>query len=362
MQNGGWNPSQHVVPKEVHAIADRRRRRRRAASGRLIGLALGVVAVLAATVSVHTLLDWRADTVANGTAAALQAVGAGVKTGAPAAQPRPGSRVLQVKSPDLPAGLVAGTCVQFDPTGADRHRTIYVDPGHGGPDPGAVGNGLAEDTLTLAVGLQLKDMLRADGFHVILSRVADTSVAKLADSQVVNGVVTNSGVHIDTIARIACGNTAKADAMVAIHFNAFDDPSASGAETFYDDARDFAAANLQLANLLHGGLMASFGRSGWQVYDRGVLSDADTGHTGLTAAADAYGRLMELGPAKAGWNDHPSQMPGALVEPFFVTDPVEAQVAGSSAGQKAIAGGLEQGLVAFLPPAAPSPAATPAGG
>ena len=273
---------------------------------------------------------------------------------------RPGMRVLSVKSPALPAGLVAGTCVEFDPTGADRHRTIYVDPGHGGPDPGAVGNGLKEEDLTLAVALRLKDMLRADGFRVVLSRVGDTSVAKLADSQVVNGAITNSGAHIDTIARIACGNTAGADAMVAIHFNAFDDPSASGAETFYDDARDFSAANLRLANLLQGSLQASFKRSGWQVYDRGVISDADTGHTGLTAAADAYGRLMELGPAKAGWNDHPSQMPGALVEPFFVTDPIEAQVASSKAGQAAIAACLEQGLGAFLAPAAPSPTATPA--
>jgi N-acetylmuramoyl-L-alanine amidase len=322
-----------------------------------------VAAVVAAAVSVQVLLNARAGA-AESAADTKQPVAAAVTaataaTAAPAAR-RPGSRVLSVNSPDLPSGLVAGTCVAFDPTGADRHRTVYVDPGHGGPDPGAVGNGLKEEDLTLAVGLQLKDVLRADGYRVVLSRVTDTSVAKLAPSQVVNGAITNSGAHIDTVARIACGNTAAADAMVAIHFNAFDDPSASGAETFYDDARDFSAANLRLANLLQGSLQASFKRSGWQVYDRGVISDADTGHTGLTAAADAYGRLMELGPAKAGWNDHPSQMPGALVEPFFVTDPIEAQVASSKAGQAAIAAGLEQGLGAFLAPAAPSPTATPA--
>jgi N-acetylmuramoyl-L-alanine amidase len=282
---------------------------------------------------------------------------AGAGSAAPAVKAQPGARALSVKSPDLPAGLVAGTCVEFAPTAGDRNRTIYIDPGHGGPDPGAVGNGLKEEDLTLAVALQLKQMLRADGFHVVLSRVADTSVAKLADAQVVNGAITNSGVHIDTIARIACGNTSGADAMVAVHFNAYDDPSASGAETFYDDARAFAPANLRLATLLQSGLQASFRQSGWQVYDRGVLSDADTGHTGLTAAADAYGRLMELGPAKAGWNNQPSQMPGALVEPFFVTDPVEAQVAKSPGGQKAIATGLEQGLLSFLAPVAPSAAA-----
>jgi N-acetylmuramoyl-L-alanine amidase len=358
---GDPNPVQPRAPPEVPLIANRRRRRRSAGASRLFGLAIGAVAVIAAVISVQALLNARAGAAETATAGAKpQAAAAGAA--GQAARSRPGSRVLTVRSPDLPAGLVPGTCVQFDPTGADRHRTIYLDPGHGGPDPGAVGNGLKEEDLTLAVALQLKDVLRADGFHVVLSRVADTSVAKLTASQVVNGAITNSGAHLDTIARIACGNAAAADVMVAIHFNAFDDPSASGAETFYDDARDFSAANLRLANLLQAQLEASFKRAGWQVYDRGVLSDANTGNTGLTAAADAYGRLMELGPVKAGWNGHPSQMPGALVEPFFLTDPVEAQVVNSAAGQKAIAAGLEQGLVAFLaPPATGTPPASPTG-
>jgi N-acetylmuramoyl-L-alanine amidase len=65
---------------------------------------------------------------------------------------------------------------------------------------------------------------------------------------------------------------------------------------------------------------------------------------------------MEIGPGKPGWNEHPSQMPGALVEPLFLTDPAEAEVAGSAAGQKLIARGLEQGLLTFLaPPPSPSP-------
>jgi N-acetylmuramoyl-L-alanine amidase len=312
-------------------------------------------------VSVQAVLNARAGGVASSAPEVKQVQPAAASPAAPTTRPQPGSRVLPVRSPDLPAGLVAGTCVEFDPTGPDRHQTIYVDPGHGGPDPGGIGNGVKEEDLTLAVALRLRDLLRTAGFRVVLSRVANTSVARLADSQVVNGAITNSGAHVDTIARIACANAAAADVMVAVPFNAFDDPSASGAETFYDDARDFSAANLRLATLLQGALEASFTRSGWQVYDRGVLSDADTGHNGLTAAADAYGRLMELGPAKPGWNNYPSQMPGALVEPFFVTDPVEAQVAASPGGQAAIAGGLEQGLIAFLAPGMPSPAASPTG-
>jgi N-acetylmuramoyl-L-alanine amidase len=284
---------------------------------------------------------------------------AGAATAAVAGKVKPSdSRVLSVNGQNLPRGMATGTCVEYRPTGPDRHRTVFVDPGHGGPDPGGLGIGLAEKDVTLAVGLKLRDRLRSDGFRVVMSRVSDTSVAKLADVQVVNGAITASGVHVDTIARIDCANSAAADALVALHFNAFDDPTATGSEIFYDDVRTFSPASKALADDLDGGLQASFTAAGWQVYDRGVLSDAATGASGLTPAADAYGRLMEIGPAQAGWNDYPSKMPGALVEPLFLTAPAEAAVAGSGRGQQAIAGGLEQGLLAyFAPPPSPSPSA-----
>ena len=70
---------------------------------------------------------------------------------------------------------------------------------------------------------------------------------------------------------------------------------------------------------------------------------------------------MEIGPSKAGWNDRPSQMPGAITEPFFVTNPVEAQVVESAPGQQAIAAGLEQGLLAFLTALPPGQTPSPGG-
>jgi len=293
-------------------------------------------------------------------ASALRAVTAASSAVAGAARP-PDSRVLKVTDPELTGGMAPGTCVEYKPTGPDRHHTVFVDPGHGGPDPGGLGvGGLQEKDQTLAVGLLLRDRLRADGFQVVMSRVTDTSVAGLAGSQVVDGAITASGAHVDTIARIDCANTAGAGALVSIHFNAFSDPSATGSEVFYDDVRDFSPDNLKLAGDLDASLQASFTASGWQVYDRGVLNDAETGASGLTAAADAYGRLMEIGPAQSGWNDHPSRMPGALVEPLFLTAQAEAEVAASPKGRQAIATGLEQGLVAFFaPPPSPSPSVSP---
>lgn len=56
---------------------------------------------------------------------------------------------------------------------------IYIDPGHGGNDPGAVGNGLREKDLTLAIALRLRNILvnEYDNVQVRMSRTTDTSVS-----------------------------------------------------------------------------------------------------------------------------------------------------------------------------------------
>jgi N-acetylmuramoyl-L-alanine amidase len=338
--------------RSLHPIATRRRRRSSGGIARPLGWtgAFIVAAVLATGLALAVEARFNPSHALD-----VPAIHVGGKP-VTIAQPPPGSYAVKVNPVGLPLGLAPATCVEFNPTGKDRNQAVFVDPGHGGPDPGAVGGGLQEKDVSLAVGIRLKDLLRADGFHVVMSRTTDTSVAKLRPDQVVNGAITASGVHVDTIARIDCANSSGALALVAIHFNAYSDPSASGQEVFYDDVRDFAAQNQRLAGLLHDRVAAAFAKAGWQVYDRGIISDADTGNTGLTAQADAYGRLMEIGPQQAGWNDHPSLMPGAMVEPLFLTAPAEAQVASSSEGRGAIASGLEQALLQFLqPPASPAP-------
>lgn len=50
---------------------------------------------------------------------------------------------------------------------------ICIDPGHGGTDPGAVGNGLREKDITLAISLAVVRLLRAAGQTVIMTRETD---------------------------------------------------------------------------------------------------------------------------------------------------------------------------------------------
>ena len=56
---------------------------------------------------------------------------------------------------------------------------IFIDPGHGGTDPGAVGNGLQEKNLTLQIATRVKNILLAEynNVSVLMSRTGDTSLS-----------------------------------------------------------------------------------------------------------------------------------------------------------------------------------------
>jgi N-acetylmuramoyl-L-alanine amidase len=232
-------------------------------------------------------------------------------------------------------------------THAGSGQTVFIDPGHGGLDPGVVGGTAAHQVLekdaALAVALRLSDLLRAAGYRVVMARTQDTTVIKLSASDSVYGSLTADAEHRDLEARAACANAAGAAALLSIHFDAFGDPSVGGTETFYDAARTFAPASLKLATDVQAALVAALGTA-----DRGVWTDDQLAAPTLTTTGSTYNHLIELGPLSAGWVDAPSQMAGALVEPLFLTKPSEAQTAADPAGQQEIAAALEAGLVKFL--------------
>jgi N-acetylmuramoyl-L-alanine amidase len=245
------------------------------------------------------------------------------------------------------AGLDSGACISYPPTHGQPDKAVFIDAGHGGLDPGVVGavggKQVLEKDAALAVAIRFGALLRADGYRVVMARTQDSSVTKLAASDSITGALTNSAEHRDLATRVACANASNASVLVSIHFDGFNDPAVGGTETFYDAARPFAATSKRLAVDLQAGLVAGLGTS-----DRGVWTDDQLAAPALTASGDVYGHLIELGPAAAGWVDDPSQMPGALVEPLFITNLSEAQVATDPAGQQRIAQALEAGLVKYL--------------
>jgi N-acetylmuramoyl-L-alanine amidase len=98
-------------------------------------------------------------------------------------------------------------------TNTGKIGTVVLDPGHGGHDKGAVCRYGSEKNFALDVARQLRPLLQAKGFRVIMTREGDYFVP------------------LEVRARIA--NTARDSIFVSIHFNATDrDPSATGFEIF----------------------------------------------------------------------------------------------------------------------------------
>ena len=91
-------------------------------------------------------------------------------------------------------------------------RTIMLDPGHGGKDPGAVANGLREKDINLRFAKILGTMLAEKGFNVVYTRTTDE--------------------FIPLEQRTAMANVKKADLFLSIHCNANRSKKVNGLETY----------------------------------------------------------------------------------------------------------------------------------
>jgi N-acetylmuramoyl-L-alanine amidase len=250
-----------------------------------------------------------------------------------------------------PARFSPGACVAFAPTAGDRHETVFLDAGHGGIDPGAVGttqNGtpVSESAVNLPIELDTMAILRAEGYRVVVSRTRNTSVTKLTRADVSGGLLTVRGAFADVAARDVCANLARADVLVGIYMDG-GYAGQGGSLTGYDADRPFSAENLRLATLVQHDVLAAMNAQGWQIPDGGVLPDSGLG-SATSAAAQAYDHLLLLGPAQAGYFSTPSMMPGALIEPLYVTDPFEASIAASAQGQHVIARGIAKAVSQYF--------------
>jgi N-acetylmuramoyl-L-alanine amidase len=258
------------------------------------------------------------------------------------------------------AAFAPGACMAFAPTEGDRHQTVFLDAGHGGIDPGGVGTtsggtAIDEAHLTLPVELDAMQMLRAEGFRVVVSRTMQSTVVRLGPGMESGGELTLAGSHDDVVARDICANDAHADVLVGIYFDAGSSPQNAGSLTAYDDARPFAAANEKLATLVQHDVRADMNAQGWQIPDDGVLPDTslgsfvgDASDGGIAGAAATYDHLLLIGPAQAGFFSNPSTMPGAVIEPLYLTDPFEGSIADTAHGQTVIAHGLARAIQTFL--------------
>ena len=199
-----------------------------------------------------------------------------------------GLRIQPSQTPVNAAGL---------PTVTRGKYRVVIDPGHGGPDPGAVGiRGIRESEIVLDISLQVARLLEAKGVQVTMTRTAE--------------------VDVDLPPRVSIANRAGANAFVSIHANAISmsRPNVNGIETFF-----YSESSARLATHLQQQMLNVSPGSP----NRGVKR----------------GRFFVI---------RRTTMPAALVEMGFVTGNIDSPRLATSAHRQRLALALATGILDFL--------------
>jgi len=102
------------------------------------------------------------------------------------------------------------------------NRTVIIDAGHGGGDPGAIGlTGSLEKDINLSISLKLQKLIEKNGGIVLMTRTDDNSLA--------------SSKREDMKVRKKLREENSSDIFVSIHLNSYPYESCKGAQTFYSN-------------------------------------------------------------------------------------------------------------------------------
>lgn len=191
---------------------------------------------------------------------------------------------------------------------------VVLDPGHGGAEIGASytfpdGAVLQEKTVNLAIAQKTAAYLKQAGIPVILTRTTDSWVDVAKKDVTGDGVVDLSD---DLQSRIDIANNARATLFLSIHENGYTEPSVRGTTIYYDSARPFSRRSQYFATILEQETVRGLTSAGYATLDRGVQTDS--------AAVGMGQHFYVLGPDAS----RPTQMPGALVEGLFLSNPLDA--------------------------------------
>ncbi|MDR3564594.1 MAG: N-acetylmuramoyl-L-alanine amidase [Negativicutes bacterium] len=183
-------------------------------------------------------------------------------------------------------------------------KTICLDPGHGGADPGTTGGtGTREKDNTLAIALLLRDRLEKNGASIIMTRDSDKE-----------SFYPGSSADEELGSRVDAANEGGADIFVSIHNDSFTNPSTSGTTTYhYGDAE-----STRLAALVQKCLVEELGTR-----DRGAR----------------YASFYVI---------RYTDMPAILIEVAFISNPEEEVLLASVDGRYKAAESIFQGIVKYF--------------
>ncbi len=190
-------------------------------------------------------------------------------------------------------------------------KVIAIDAGHGGADGGAVSKqGLVEKDLNLAIALQLRDYLQQAGAIVVMTREGDNDLAEEGTSKL------SKRKTQDLQKRAEFVKEKNANLLLSIHMNSIPSPRWSGAQTFF------------YPNLPENAVLASL----IQDEIRRNLENTER----LAATVNTVYLLKAM-----------NEVPSALVEVGFLSNPGEASRLADSEYQKRVAASIYQGVLRF---------------
>ncbi|MGD9781999.1 MAG: N-acetylmuramoyl-L-alanine amidase [Kiritimatiellia bacterium] len=203
--------------------------------------------------------------------------------------------------------------------GARGVRTVVLDAGHGGKDPGTMGrSGLREKDLALDIALRAKAHLAAAGVRVVLTRATDR-FWELED-------------------RPYLAARGAGDAFVSLHLNAAASRTVQGVETFVTAVEHYPpTAESKLSGKYPAVPNNQFNHS-----NSALGSQIQRALVGITRAEDRglkRARFVVL---------RNSAMPAALVECGFLSNPKEEQKLATPSYRETVAQGIAQGILNYF--------------
>jgi N-acetylmuramoyl-L-alanine amidase len=189
-------------------------------------------------------------------------------------------------------------------------RIIVLDPGHGGPDGGAVGGDVLEKEIALKVAAKLRDYLQQQGALVLMTREMDSDLADKDTRGYSRRKVE------DLRRRVALINESEADLFISIHLNAIPSPRWRGAQTFY------------YGSLIENERIAKF-----------IQAELRRNLENTNRVAKIIDTVYLLKYAKK---------PGALVEVGFLSNPEERELLASSHYQTKLAASIYKGILRYF--------------
>ena len=126
----------------------------------------------------------------------------------------------------------------------ESRKTVVIDAGHGGEDPGKVGVGnILEKDINLEIAKLVEKQLRKAGYQVVMTRTDDTMLVS-------DGCGSKKSEDLKNRCRMI--NESGARCAVSIHQNSYSDAAIKGAQVFYFE---HSAEGKQLAETLQASLV-----------------------------------------------------------------------------------------------------------